>query len=417
MKKIRFVDELEIKGKVVFLRVDFNVPISGSGENKKIDDDTRIREALPTIQYCAERAFKVILCSHLGRPDGKRDSKYSLEPVAARLAELLGQEIYLSEELVGEGVQQLARHSRDPKIILLENIRFDAREEENAPELSEQLARLCDVYVTDAFGTAHRKHSSTFGMAEYVAEAGAGFLIQKELKFLDRLIKEPGHPYILVAGGSKVTDKLKAVDHLLNYVDQVIVGGAMAYAFLAANKINIGMSKCEKEGIPAAEQILKKAAERKVEVLLPVDHIIAYPAKDPEFKSPVVWDAKHVPADAVALDIGPKTREKFAAAISSAKTIFWNGPQGFFERPEYFAGTMAVAQAIADSGAVKVAGGGDTLSAIAQTGLAERFDLLSTGGGASLKYLEGKGLPGIEVLRGKSTPPKRMISTDDSDLL
>jgi phosphoglycerate kinase len=417
MRSIPFLDSIEIKGKVVFLRVDFNVPISGTGIDKKIDDDTRIREALPTIEYCAKSASKVVLCSHLGRPDGKRDSKYSLELVAVRLAELLGQEIYLSDELYGEGVEQLARHARDPKIILLENIRFDPREEENDPEFAKLLARLADVYITDAFGTAHRKHASTFGVAECLNDAGAGFLIQKELNFLNRLINAPAHPYILVAGGSKVTDKLKAIDHLLNFVDQVIVGGAMAYAFMAAQKIGIGRSKCEAEGIPAAEQIVKKAASRNVELLLPVDHVIAYPDKDPELKNPIVWSEIAIPSDAVALDIGPRTREKFAAAISQAKTIFWNGPQGFFEREQYLAGTKAIAEAICASSAVKVAGGGDTLSAIHLLGLSEGFDLLSTGGGASLKYLEGKGLPGIEILRGKRSPVSKKLNTDDSDLL
>lgn len=401
MKEIASLENLNIQGRVVFIRVDFNVPISGTGLNKKIDDDTRIREALPTIQYCLSKAKRIVLCSHLGRPEGKRDAKYSLEPVAKHLAELLGQEVYLSEDLTGEGVTQLARHGQEAKIILLENIRFDAREEANDDAFAKELANIGDVYISDAFGTAHRKHASTYGMIEHMNEAGSGFLITKELKFLDKLIKNPQHPYVLIAGGAKVTDKLKAVDHLLNFVDRVIVGGAMAYAFLAAKKISIGKSKCEAEGIPAAEQILKKAQTQNVEILLPIDHVIAYLDKDPEFKNPQVWDKQEIPEGAVALDIGPRTRELFAKSITDAKTIFWNGPQGFFEKEAYFAGTLAVANAICESAAVKVAGGGDTLSAIQMTGLSEKFDLLSTGGGASLKYLEGRGLPGIEILRGK----------------
>ncbi|MGZ3711453.1 MAG: phosphoglycerate kinase, partial [Bdellovibrionota bacterium] len=256
-----------------------------------------------------------------------------------------------------------------------------------------------DVYITDAFGTAHRKHASTYGLPSVMTEAAAGFLIDKELKFLDRLIKNPAHPYVLVAGGSKVTDKLKAVDNLLNYVDQVVIGGAMAYAFLAAKNIPIGKSKCEVEGISAAKGILEKAAGRKVEIFLPIDHKIVFPSKDPDFESPTFVDV--IPNEAAALDIGPATIAKFAKVIGGAKTIFWNGPMGFFENPDFSAGTLAIGKAIGDSSAVRVAGGGDTLSAVAGFGLSEKFDLLSTGGGASLKYLEGRGLPGIEILRGK----------------
>lgn len=397
--RVRSVKELQLKGKKVLLRLDFNVPISGEGENKKIDDDTRIREALPTIQHCLEQGAKLILCSHLGRPDGKRSKKYSLEPVAKHLADLLDREVLLSDECVGDGVHQMIHHSKEHQLIMLENLRFYPEEEANDAQFSRDLAHLADVYVTDAFGTAHRKHASTFGVPSVMQECAAGFLIDKELKFLDKLIDGPSHPYVLIAGGSKVTDKLKAVDNLLNYVDQVIIGGAMAYAFLAAQKMPIGKSKCEPEGIAAAEQILNKAKGRRVEVLLPIDHKIAFPGKDPELK--VVSIVEQIPDDAAALDIGPKTIEKFQKAIAGARTIFWNGPMGFFEKPEYCAGTIAVARAITEAKSVKVAGGGDTLSAVSQFELTEKFDLLSTGGGASLKYLEGRGLPGIDVLKGK----------------
>jgi phosphoglycerate kinase len=279
---VRAVNELNLKGRKVFLRLDLNVPISGEGENKKIDEDTRIREALPTIQYCIEQgASKIILCSHLGRPDGKRSAKYSLEPVATRLAELLDRDVLLSEAAVGEGVHQMIHHSKEHQVILLENIRFYPEEEANDMNFARQLSHLADVYVSDAFGTAHRKHASTYGMPSVMTECAAGFLIEKELKFLNRLIEGPAHPYVLVAGGSKVTDKLKALENLLNYVDRVIIGGAMAYAFLAARKLPIGQSKCEAEGVAAAELILRKAEARKVEVLLPVDHKVAYPIKDP----------------------------------------------------------------------------------------------------------------------------------------
>lgn len=398
--KVRAVNQLKISGRRVFLRLDLNVPLSGEGADKKIDDDTRIREALPTIQYCLEQgASKIILCSHLGRPDGKRSSKYSLEPVAKRLAELLGKDVLLSEEAVGEGVHQMIHHSKEHQIILLENIRFYPQEEACDMEFSRQLSHLADVYVNDAFGTAHRKHASTYGMPSVMTECASGFLIEKELKFLNKLIESPPHPYVVVAGGSKVTDKLKALENLLNYVDRVVIGGAMAYAFLSAKKIPIGKSKCEAEGVAAAEQILKKAETHKVEVILPVDHKIAFPARDPEFASPTVVD--QIPDDASAFDIGPKTVALFQKAVGDARTIFWNGPVGFFEKEQFAGGTLALARAITEAKSIKVAGGGDTLSAIAHFELSERFDLCSTGGGASLKYLEGKGLPCIEILKGK----------------
>lgn len=396
---VRSVKELSLKGRKVFLRLDLNVPISGEGANRRIDDDTRIREALPTIHHCLEQGAKVVLCSHLGRPEGKRSAKYSLEPVATRLAELLERDVLLSEEAVGEGVHQMIHHSKEHQVVLLENIRFYPEEEANDMKFARQLSQLADVYVTDAFGTAHRKHASTYGMPSVMTEAAAGFLIDKELQFLNRLIEGPAHPYVLVAGGSKVTDKLKALENLLNYVDQVIIGGAMAYAFLAAKGEPIGKSKCEAEGIAAAEIILAKAAARKVEVLLPSDHLVAFPARDPDLAAPITTG--RIPEDGAALDIGPVTTERFVKAIRQARTIFWNGPMGFFEKPQYSAGTRAVAEAISEADAVKVAGGGDTLSAVGSFGLGERFDLLSTGGGASLKYLEGRGLPGIEILKGK----------------
>ncbi len=397
---VKSVKDLKLKGKKVFLRLDLNVPISGEGENKVIDEDTRIREALPTIQHCLDQGAKVILCSHLGRPDGKRNSKYSLEPVAKRLADLLDREVLLSDEAIGDGVHQMIHHSKEHQVILLENIRFYPEEEANDAHFSRELAKLADVYVSDAFGTAHRKHASTYGLPSVLTEKAAGILIDKELKFLNRLLESPAHPYVLVAGGSKVTDKLKAVENLLNYVDRVVIGGAMAYAFLSAMKKPIGKSKCEAEGIPAAEMILSKALARKVDILLPVDHKVVFPEKDPNFENPVIVD--EIPENAIALDIGPKTIEKFSAAVRDAQTIFWNGPMGFFEKPLFSGGTLAMCRAIADSSAVKVAGGGDTLSAVATFEMESRFDLLSTGGGASLKYLEGRGLPGIEVLKGKA---------------
>jgi phosphoglycerate kinase len=269
-------------------------------------------------------------------------------------------------------------------------------------DFARQLSHLAEVYVNDAFGTAHRKHASTYGMPSVMTECATGFLMEKELKFLNKLLESPHHPYVLVMGGSKVSDKLKALEHLLNFVDRVVIGGAMAYAFLAARKLPIGKSKCEAEGIAAAELILKKAATHKVEVILPVDHKVAVPATDPEFLESTV--VEKIPEDAVALDIGPKTVELFTKAVSDSRTIFWNGPVGFFEKEAFAGGTLTLARAIVEAKAVKVAGGGDTLSAIASFGLQSRFDLCSTGGGASLKYLEGRGLPCIEILKGRGAP-------------
>ena len=395
--RVRSITELDLKGKKLFVRLDLNVPIGADG---KIEDDTRIREALPTIRYCLEQgAAKIILCSHLGRPDGKRNPKFSLEPVAKYLAEVLEREVLLSDQAIGDGVHQMIHHSRDPALILLENIRFYPEEEANDAGFSRELARLADIYISDAFGTAHRKHASTYGVPEVSTICASGFLIDKELKFLTRLMESPAHPYVIVAGGAKVTDKLKALNHLLNYVDRLVIGGAMAYAFLKAQNKEIGKSKCEPEGVQAAAQILERAAQRKIQILLPIDHKICFPARDPDFTNPIICDV--IPADAVALDIGPNTIERFQAALADAKTIFWNGPMGFFEKEAFNGGTLAIAQAITGSSAVKVAGGGDTLSAIAHYSLGSKFDLLSTGGGASLKFLEGRGLPGIEVLKGK----------------
>jgi phosphoglycerate kinase len=406
---IHTVDSYPLKGRKVLLRLDLNVPISGKGDARKIDDDTRIREALPTIQYCLEKKAKLILCSHLGRPDGKRDPEFSLEPVAKHLAMLLEQDVLLSEDCIGDGVHQIIHHSKE-QVILLENLRFYPEEEANDPEFSRELARLADLYITDAFGTAHRKHASTYGVPSIMSEAGAGFLIKKELEYLTRLIENPPHPYVLVVGGSKVTDKLKAIDNLLNFVDKIAIGGAMAYAFLAAEGKNIGVSKCEKEGIAAATQILAKAKARKVEILLPVDHQIVFPEKDQNFQSPSRID--DIPPGAMALDIGERTIKKFSEAIASARTIFWNGPMGFFEKEQFLNGTKAIAHAIAQNDGIKVAGGGDTLSAVAVCGEEAGFTLLSTGGGASLKFLEGRGLPGIEVLKGKGAPTKTMHEID-----
>lgn len=411
---IRFVDELDVRGKNVFLRLDLNVPLD---KEKNITDDSRIREALPTIEYCLQQGAKLLICSHLGRPDGKVNPEYSLEPVGRYLAEALHRDVILLDELTGDGVHQMVRHGHKAnEIYLLENIRFHPGEEENSEEFVHELVRLTEVYVNDAFGTCHRKHASIYGVPAHVNDVAAGFLIKKELKFLDRLTAEPEHPFALVAGGAKVTDKLKAIEHLLNHVDRLIIGGAMAYAFLAAMGKKIGVSKCEKEGVPAAKIILEKATAKKIKIFLPVDHVVAYPDKDPSFSNISTIDSVDIPDGAAALDIGPKTIEKFSEAIRTSKTIFWNGPMGFFEKSAFAHGTARIGAAITEASAIRVAGGGDTLSAIHHLCDPKGFDLLSTGGGASLQYLEGRGLPGIDILGKKNAIHRRAPTSFDTDM-
>lgn len=394
---IPYVDEIKVRGKTVFLRVDLNVPLSRT--DGSIEDDTRIQAALPTMRYLLDEGARLVLCSHLGRPKGERSDALSLAPVGALLAELLNREVVLVDEIIGEGAQQMIRHGRKDAVFLLENVRFYPGEKKNDRAFAQALAALADVYVTDAFGTAHRKHASTYGVPEIMSEVAAGFLVKKEVRCLDNLIYQPASPFVVVAGGAKVTDKLGAIENLINHVDKVVIGGAMAYAFLAAKGQGIGKSKCEEAGVAAAEAILKKASVKNVEILLPTDHVIAVPEDDADLKQPRVSDV--IPTNAMALDIGPQTAKRFAQVVSAAKTIFWNGPQGFFEREEYLHGTRVVGEAIAQASAFKVAGGGDTVSAVKILGLQDKFDLISTGGGASLEYLEGSGLPGLLVLDKK----------------
>lgn len=414
---ISYIDTMNLRGKNVFLRLDLNVPLDS---HRKVADDTRIREALPTIKYCLEQGAKLILCSHFGRPDGKRNPEFSLEPVGQHLAELIGREVILVDELTGDGVHHMIRHGRKgDEIFLLENIRFHPGEEKNDDELARELARLGDVFINDAFGASHRKHASIVGIANHMSEVGAGFLIQKELRFLERLVREPEQPFALVVGGAKVTDKLKAIENLINHVDRIIVGGAMAYAFLAASGKKIGGSKCEKDGIQPAKQILDRARARNVKVYLPEDHVVVYPEKDPKFTKPSTVATVDIPEGAAALDIGPKTIASFEKALVGVKTVFWNGPLGFFEREGFGVGTKAIGEAISRVQGVRVAGGGDTISAIHMLlGESADFDLLSTGGGASLQYLEGRGLPGIDILMkkgasGRQARGNQILNTDD----
>ena len=389
IKSIKCIDDLDeekLRDKRVFMRLDFNVPLTfhgshdpAAGPAATVADDTRIREALPTIQYALDRGARIIIASHLGRPqliDGKRDPKYSMEPVANRLQELLAVDVMLLDDSVGDGVEMIVRHLKSSQIVMLENLRYHPEEEANDATFCHQLAALAETYVSDAFGTTHRKHASTYGLPQLMPIRASGFLIRKELLFLSRLLDHPAHPYCAILGGSKVSDKIKTIENLFLEVESVLIGGAMAHTFLAAQgKALSAQSKPPKaEEVEYAKFLLQKAARHEVEILLPLDEIDGF-------------------------DIGPKTIELFTSRILKARTVFWNGPVGMFEKPEYAGGCMAVARAMAEAPGLKVVGGGDTVSAVNLSGVAEKMDHISTGGGACLEYLEGNGLPGIDILK------------------
>ena len=390
---IKTISELDIAGRRVFIRVDFNVPFSASGA---VSDDTRIRESLPTIKLAMEKGARVVLASHLGRPKGKPDKKYSLEPVAARLAELLGADVALTDEPVGDGARKVVNDLHGGSVALLENLRFSPGEEANDEAFARALASYTDVYVNDAFGTAHRAHASTAGIAKLVAEKGIGLLMEREVKFLGRLLGEVERPFVTIIGGAKVSDKIGVLDNLLGRVDQLLIGGAMANTFLKAKGGKLGRSLVEDDKLALARSFLKKAEEANVDVLLPRDVVAAAGTKA---ESGRVVQAMAVPEDLAALDIGPETARGFADAIARAKTILWNGPMGVFESEPFAAGTLAVAEAVASArGALSVVGGGDSVAAVQKSGVADKITHISTGGGASLEFLEGKKLPGLAAL-------------------
>jgi len=395
------VDDINVKGKRVLVRCDFNVPL----KEGKITDENRLVAALPTIKKLIADGGKVILCSHLGKPKGEPKPELSLAPVAARLSELLGQEVKFAadDNVVGENAKAAVAAMNDGDVILLQNTRYRAEETKNEENFSKELGELADIFVNDAFGTAHRAHCSTVGVASFVDEAVSGYLIEKELKYLGNAVEDPKRPFVCILGGAKVADKLNVIDNLLNKADALIIGGGMAYTFLAAKGFGVGTSLVDDTKIDYCKDMMKKAEEKGVKLLLPIDTAVAKAFPDP-IDAPIdveVVDADKIPADAMGLDIGPKTAEMFAAEVLGAKTVVWNGPMGVFENPVLAKGTLAVAEAMAKSDAITVIGGGDSAAAVNQLGLGDKMTHISTGGGASLEFLEGKELPGIAAMNDR----------------
>ena len=389
---IRSISELPIEGKRLFIRVDFNVPLTPA---KGVADDSRIRASLPTIQHAIKRGARVVLASHLGRPKGGPTPGLSLEPVGARLAELLGKDVVLTDEAVGDGARKVVADLRDGDVALLENLRFFPGEEANDENFARQLAAYADVYVNDAFGTAHRAHASTVGMLQFVQQKGAGLLMKQEIEFLGRLLGDVEKPYLAVIGGAKVSDKIAVLENLLGRVNAFLIGGAMANTFLKAKGANVGASRVEEDKLALARAFLKKADDRKVEVLLPVDVVAAASLDAGEGQ---VVRADQVPGEAMALDIGPETARGFADRITRARTVFWNGPMGVFEKRPFAKGTVAVAEAVASCRGLTVVGGGDSVAAVNEVDVGAKITHISTGGGASLEFIEGRTLPGIAAL-------------------
>ena len=389
------VQVIDVAGKKGLVHCHFNVPFDGEGN---ISDPKRIEEALKTIKYLVDHKAKVILCSHLGRPKGEFNMKYSLAPVAAYLSKALGFEVKMASDVVGESAKSIAASLQDGEVELIENVRFHKEEEKNDPEFSKQLASLAEIYVNDAFGTAHRAHASTAGVADYLP-AACGYLIQKEISVMGGALTEPKRPFVAILGGAKVSDKIGVITNLLDKVDTLIIGGGMAYTFMKALGYSTGTSICELDKVELAKDIMAKAKDKGVNFLIPEDTVVAQEYKaDAEFKT---VDSDKIEDDWMGLDIGPKTREKFANAVKGAGTVVWNGPMGVSEWENFAAGTIAVAKAVAESGAISIIGGGDSAAAVEKLGYADRMTHISTGGGASLEFLEGKVLPGIACLDDK----------------
>jgi 3-phosphoglycerate kinase len=389
------IEDIAVAGKKVLVRVDLNVPLD---KDLKITDENRINGALPTIKYLISQKAKVILCSHLGRPKGEFNMKYSLAPVAKRLAELLGQEVKLATDVIGDSAKALVAGMADGEVVCLENVRFHKEEEKNDPTFSKALASLADIFVNDAFGTAHRAHSSTAGVAEFLP-AVCGYLIQKEIAIMGKALSNPERPFIAILGGAKVSDKIGVINNLIKKVDALIIGGGMAYTFIKANGGQIGNSICENDKLDLAKELMAKAADKGVKMYIPIDNTIGDSfSNDANIK---VVDSYAIPEGWEGLDIGPKSIEEFSAVVKSAKTVIWNGPMGVFEMSNFAKGTIAIAQAIAESDSVSIIGGGDSAAAVEQFGFADKVTHISTGGGASLEFLEGIVLPGIACLLDK----------------
>ena len=390
------IEDINVNGKKVLVRCDFNVPL----QDGKITDENRLNGALPTIKYLIEKGAKVILCSHMGKPKGEAKPEFSLAPVAKRLSEMLGKEVVFAadDNVVGENAKKAVAEMKDGDVVLLQNTRYRKEETKNGEELSKELASLAEMFVNDAFGTAHRAHCSTVGVTEYLKPAVCGYLIQKELKFLGDAVETPERPFVAILGGAKVSDKINVINNLLEKVDTLIIGGGMAYTFLKAQGYTVGSSLVEEDKVEYAKEMLAKAEEKGVKLLLPVDHRVAKEFKDVEA---VVTEDQNIAEGFMGLDIGPKTEAIYAEAIKDAKTVIWNGPMGVFEFENFNKGTIAVAKAMAEADATTIIGGGDSAAAVNILGFGDKMSHISTGGGASLEFLEGKVLPGIAALNDK----------------
>lgn len=400
LKGIKTIRDFELSGKTVFLRLDLNVPLEGS----RITDETRITASLPTIRYCLEKGAKLIIASHLGRPKTAEDTQYSLEPVAVRLTQLLNREVVLMEEPSSEGVKHILYGNMKNEVILLENLRFDEGEVKNSTELANQWASYTDIYINDAFGASHRAHASICALPEILQKKGIGFLIEKEIKMLDSLTDNPKKPYLAILGGAKISDKIAVIEKLIDVVDGFIIGGAMAYTFLKAQDIPVGKSLIESDKLKYAKEMIERVEARKKTMLLPVDHVVSTEFGNVEFKKTTMTAS--IDKDYMGLDIGPHTIRNYTAAINNAATVFWNGPMGVFENKAFSQGTFAIAKALAESKALKIVGGGDSAAAAEASGYANQMTHISTGGGASLEYLQGEKLPGLEILRPRKQSEK-----------